>query len=138
MSTLEWINLTISLAGLYFAARGDLGRIHRNRKLPKLLKDRDFYERLHASTSAQLAYLIESVLIVCTIGGAAIMLTAIESMPPETPALSIAIRWVSGGAIYLLSVFKLGRYYRATTKYEKTMTQLNEEISKLGGVTLRD
>lgn len=133
MSTLDWINLAISLAGLYLAARGDLERIRRNRKLPMLIKEREFYEKLHASTTAQLAYLGEAVLIICAIAGAAIMLTAIESMPPETPTLSIAIRWVAGGSIYLLSIFKLGRYYRATTKYEKTMARLNEEISKLKG-----
>lgn len=131
MSTLDWINLTISLAGLYLATRGDLERIRRNRKLPKLIKDREFYERLHISTSAQLAYLIEAVLTVCAIAGGAIMLTAIENMPPETPAFSVTVRWVAGGAIYFLAVFKLSRYYRATTKYENTMARLNEEISKL-------
>lgn len=143
MSTLDWINLTISFAGLYLAVRGDIEKIRRNHKLPKLIKDREFYERLHTSNSAQLAYLIEAVLTVCAIAGAAIMLTAIESIPPETPALSIAIRWLAGGTIYFVSIFKLGRYYRATTKYEKTMARLNEEISKLGSnpreqSTLRD
>jgi len=133
MSTLDWINLAIFLTGLYLAARGDLERIRRNRKLPKLIKEREFYEKLHESITAQLAYLGEAVLTVCAIAGAAIMLTAIESMPPETPALSVAIRWLAGGSIYLLSIFKLGRYYRATTKYEKTIARLNEEISKLEG-----
>lgn len=136
MTTIELISLVLSLVGLflgYLGARGELDRIHRNRKLPKLIKDREFYERLHASTDAQLAYLAEAILTVCAIAGASFMTTAIDGMPPETPALSVAIKWAAGGAIYFLSVFKLGRYYRATTKFDKTIARLNEEISKLGG-----
>ncbi len=135
MTTMDWINLAISLAGLYLGylgSRGELDRIRRHRKLPKLLKEREFYERLHASTDAQLAYLIEALLTVCAIAGAGLMFTAIDSMPPASqPGLSVTIKWVVGGTIYLFSVLKLGRYYRATTNYERTMAQLNKEISKL-------
>lgn len=136
MTTIELISLLLSLAGLflgYLGARGELDRIRRNRKLPKLIRDREFYERLHASTDAQLAYLAEAILTVCAIAGASVMMTAIDGMPPETLALSVAVKWAAGGAIYFLSVFKLGRYYRATTKYDKTMARLNEEISKQEG-----
>jgi hypothetical protein len=115
----------------YICSRGQAEVIRRNRKLPKLIKERVFYEQLHASTNAQLAYLAEAILTVCAIAGAAIMFTAIDGMPPVTPAFSVAIKWIAGGTIYFLSIFKLGCYYRATKRYEKTMIVLSEEISKL-------
>lgn len=137
MSTMDWINLVISLASLglgYLGSRGELDKIRRHRKLPKLIKDREFYKNLHASTDVQLAYLAESILVVCAIGGAGLILTSFDRLPPASPpGFSAAISWLVGGAIYLFSILRLGRYSRATTKYEKTMTQLDEEISKLQG-----
>jgi len=135
MTTIELVSLVMSLAGLflgYLGARGELDRLRRNRKLPKLIKERRFYERLHASADAQLAYLAEAILTVCAIAGASVMMTAIDGIPPETTGLSTAIKWCSGGAVYLFSVFKLGRFYRATTKYDETIARLDRELSNLG------
>ncbi len=58
-------------------------------------------------------------------------LRAVVSMPPEIPAIAMAIDWGFGSAIYFFSAIKLANYINATSRFDQTMKRLNERIAKL-------
>lgn len=133
MTALDWFNSALSIAGLllgYISARGELQRLRGIRKVPKLIKEKAFYERLRASPPAQQAYLLESMPIILAIIGAGTMCAALASLPPSNFAKYEPLRnWAVGGTTYLFSLYHLGKYWNVTKRYEKTMNRLNAEIT---------
>ncbi|MCZ8076020.1 MAG: hypothetical protein O9341_18020 [Paucibacter sp.] len=139
MTALDLFNVMVSVAGLalgYIGARGELQRIIGLRRLPKLLKDKEFYERLRSSPSAQQAYLLESVILLAAIAGAGMMFGSISFLPPsDHGAFESARLWIVGGVIYMFAMYRLGRYWNVVRRYEKTMERLNAEIDRHQGLT---
>jgi hypothetical protein len=134
MKPMDWFTVITSLVALalgYIGARGELQRLLRRRKLPRLLKEEAFLERMHASPSAQTLYLLESLLIVAALAGAGVMFTAIVALPDEKKAAFEALQaWFFGGTVYLFSLYRLGRLLNATTRFDKTIALVRADIAK--------
>ena len=134
MNSLDLFNVAASISGLalgYVGARGELQKLIGLRRLPKLLKDKEFYERLRSSPSAQQAYLLESILILAAIAGAGMMFGSISFLPPSDHGTFESARlWILGGVIYMFATYRLGRYWNVIRRYEKTLERLDAEIAR--------
>lgn len=127
---MEWLSLVLTIVGLilsYVGSRGEIEKIRRRRNLSKLKKDKAFYEALHASASEQTNYLAYSILVVCAIAGALLMLHAM-ALYPDWETYIAFMNWVAGLSIYMFSLYRLGRYRRATVGFDKTIKRISEEI----------
>ena len=135
MTFIEWVNLLCSIAGLalgYLGAHGQIQRWYRSRKLPKLLKDKLFLEALHESDSLQQAYLLESLMLLGAIAGAGLMLCSLPALPiASTEALGAVRFWLFGGTVYLFALMRLGRYWDAVKRFDKSMARIAEDIERL-------
>jgi hypothetical protein len=134
MTNLDIFNVAASISGLalgYIGARGELQRLIGLRRLPKLLKEKEFYERLRSSPSAQQAYLLESIILLAAIAGAGMMFGSISFLPPTDYGAFESVRlWILGGVIYMFATYRLGRYWNVVRRYDKTMERLNAEIAR--------
>lgn len=136
MTLLEWYGAIGTTVGLYLAylgykaSKGELRRLKAKEKLPKLLSERAFYHELHSSQHLQTAYLLESILMCIAIVGAMLMFSSIDIEGKGGAAFQEGLRWLSGGALYLFSLYRFGRYKGATSRYEKTMARIESEIAE--------
>lgn len=134
MTATEWfssIGALISLFLGYVAAKGELDKLRRHRKLSRLLKEREFIEQMHSSPSLRIAYLVESVLITLGIASAAIMFSAIEVSAITNSKWEPDLRFIAGSFMYLFAMFRLGQYRNVTARYLKTIERINVEIARL-------
>lgn len=134
MTLLDWFNTSVSVVGLalgYMSAHGQLQRILRTRKHPKLLKEKEFYERLQSSPSERQAYLLETVVLLFAIAGAGTMFGAIPYLSAPAQSAFEAMRlWLLGGFLYLFALYRLGKYWNVTRRYQRTIDRLAVEIRK--------
>jgi len=133
MAPLDWFNTAASLIGLalgYITAHGQLQRFLRIRKLPKLLKEKEFYEKLQASPSERLAYLLETTVMLFAIAGAGTMFGAIPYFEPTQLSFEAVRLWLVGGILYLFALYRLGRYWNVTRRFQKTIDRINADIRK--------
>lgn len=134
MTSLDLFNVAASIFGVglgYIGARGELQKLIGRRRLAKLLKDKEFYERLRSSPSAQQTYLLESIVMLAAIAGAGMMFGSISFLPPsDHGAFESARLWILGGVIYMFATLRLGRYWNVVRRYERTMERLDAEIAR--------
>lgn len=131
------IDTAIGIAGLilgYLGSRGELQRIIRGRRLPKLQAELTFYQRLNASPSERTTYLVETLVILFAILGAGTMFGSIPYFATDDGKWFEGSRlWSEGLALYLFSMFRLGKYWNATRRYDKTINAIQQKIAQNGG-----
>jgi len=136
MAFLDWFYLPATIISLvlgYISARGELFRIYSKRRLPMVQRDFEFYVRMNGSMQLQIVYLAESILTAISLGGAGVLLWGVHLMPSTAspPNLPSAICWITGLSIYLYSAFRLGRFVRATSRFDETRARLLRELESL-------
>ena len=130
---MEWLSFIFTVIGLilsYIGTRGEIERIRHNRNRSRLEKDKTFYEALHASPIERSNYLTHSILIVCAIFGAVLMFQAM-AVDPDGQRYTAYINWAAGLSTYMFSLYRLGRYRRATASFDKNIKRIDDEIKSL-------
>jgi len=124
----------VSLALGYMSAHGQFQKFWRTRKLPKLLNEKEFYERLQSSPSERQAYLLETLVLLFAIAGAGTMFGAVQYASGPAPEAFEGLRlWILGGILYMFSLYRLGKYWNVTRRYQNTIDRLAAEIRKNNG-----